>query len=70
MIEKKLVVDENDKSTRTISIIRTLLHDPKFKEKCRTEPKFFSRNFKIDLGAVPFLPSGEIRTYFVDILVF
>ena len=52
MIEKKLVAGENDKVTRCISVIRDHLHDPEFKEEHRTNPKFFSRNYKINFIVV------------------
>jgi len=52
MIEKEPVMDENDKATRSISIIRDHLHDPKFKEENRTNPKFFSRDYKINFISV------------------
>jgi len=46
------LVDENDKATRSISIIRELLNDDKFKKEHRTASKFFSRNFKLNFVAV------------------
>jgi hypothetical protein len=52
MIEKKLVAGENDKATHSISIIRDHLHDPEFKEEHRTNPKFFSRNYKINFISI------------------
>lgn len=52
MIEKKTVRAENDKATGSISIIRAHLDDPKFKEKYRTSPKVFTRNYKINFMSV------------------
>ena len=52
MIEKEQVTDENDKTTRCISIIRDHLHNPKFKEEHRTKPSVFTRNYKINFISV------------------
>ncbi|OAD21549.1 hypothetical protein THIOM_002678 [Candidatus Thiomargarita nelsonii] len=51
-MEKHTLVDENDKATRSISIIRDLLNDDSFKSEPRTASKFFSRNFKLNFVAV------------------
>lgn len=43
MIEKPPVGCENDKSTLSVTVIRHLLSDDKFKERHRTSPQFFTR---------------------------
>jgi len=52
MIEKELVMEENDKAARVISIIRAHLHNPKFKQEHRTNSKVFTRNYKINFITV------------------
>ena len=52
MIEKELVAGESDKATRSISIIRALLLDDKFKQRHRINSKAFSRLFKLSFVTV------------------
>jgi len=54
-MEKHTLDGENDKATRTISIIRALLNDDSFKNDHRTASKFFSRKFKLDFVTVVLL---------------
>ena len=51
-MEKDTITGENDKATRSVSIIRSLLNDPSFFDAHRTEPKFFTRKFKLDFMTV------------------
>jgi hypothetical protein len=51
-MEKNTVACENDKATRSISIIRELLNDDSFKNEQSTVSKFFSRNFKLNFVTV------------------
>jgi hypothetical protein len=51
-MEKHTLDDENDKATRSISIIRELLNDESFKDEHRTVYKFFTRKYKLDFVAV------------------
>jgi len=54
-MEKDTLAGENDKATRSISIIRSLLNDDSFKNEHRTASKFFSRKFKLDFVTVVLL---------------
>jgi hypothetical protein len=54
-MEKNILDGENDKATRSISIIRALLNDDSFKNVSRTASKFFSRKFKLDFVTVVLL---------------
>jgi hypothetical protein len=54
-MEKHTLADENDKATRSISIIRSLLNDDSFKNEHRTASNFFSRKFKLDFVTVVLL---------------
>jgi len=51
-MEKDTLDGENDKATRSISIIRSLLNDDSFKNEHRTAYKFFSRKYKLDFATV------------------
>jgi negative regulator of replication initiation len=51
-MEKQTLADENDKATRSISIIRELLNDESFKDEHRTVYKFFTIKSKLDFVAV------------------
>ena len=51
-MEKHTLDDENDKATRSISIIREMLNDESFKDEHRTLYKFFTRKSKLDFVAV------------------
>jgi len=52
MMEKPALGVENDKATESISIIRHLLNDDEFKNKYRTEPRFFTRLSKLGFAIV------------------
>jgi hypothetical protein len=54
-MEKQALAGENDKATRSISIVRELLTDDSFKNEHRTSAKFFSRKYKLDFIAVIFI---------------
>jgi len=51
-MEKHTLDDENDKATRSISIIREMLNDESFKDEHRTVYKFFTIKSKLDFVAV------------------
>ncbi|TGN99713.1 hypothetical protein PN36_34920 [Candidatus Thiomargarita nelsonii] len=51
-MEKNILDGENDKATRSITIIRELLNDDSFKNEHRTASNFFSRKYKLDFVTV------------------
>ena len=51
-MEKQTLADENDKATRSISIIRELLNDESFKDEHRTVYKIFTRKYAFPFVAV------------------
>jgi len=52
MMEKHTTIDENNKASHSISIIRSLLKDDSFKNEHRTASKFFTRKLKLDFVTV------------------
>jgi len=51
-MEKDTLNGDNSKAIQSISIIRSLLNDDKFKNEHRTASKFFSRKYKLDFITV------------------